>query len=109
MSEHRTFVDRVLAGEVITPDDAIEDEIARWSKMMPSPAPLHDWLGMSRDEYRLWVERPEALREILAAHHYGQDVFALIRGGESTALAARGASPSELKTLRAWLEKTGRL
>ena len=108
MSKHRTFVERALAGEVLDLG-TIDDEIDQWHSA-PGSMSLPKWLGMTDAEYQLFVERPEALKIILMARRYGQDLHSLLKATDNAvALAARGASAAEATLVRDWLAKTGRL
>jgi hypothetical protein len=65
----RTFIDDLLSGRALVSD--IDDYIDRWHDS-PEGSPeaamqLHEFLGMSWDEYRLWAEQPASLRFALAA------------------------------------------
>lgn len=75
----RTFVDRVLAGEIYNLDK-IDDDIAIWSRSKEPEAEceLHEWLGLTEKEYDLFVEKPESLKVILSARKYGTDVFSTL-------------------------------
>jgi len=103
-----TFMDRVLAGEVLDLRE-IDDEIARWHRGS-STATLHESLGLTWQEYQLFVERPEVLPLLAQARKYGLSIVTLVGEQQpNMALAARGASPQELVELRRWLKATGRL
>lgn len=52
------------------PPEAIDDFVEQWHKG-DSVESLSEFLGMSLEEYALWVERPESLTFILAAHDRG--------------------------------------
>lgn len=60
-----TFMASALRGEYADPDEAIHDAIDEWHTTS-GDVPLAEWLGMTRDEYRRWAERPSSLRAILA-------------------------------------------
>lgn len=71
MAEHRrTFAARYLAGE-IRPEDAegaLDDEIDLWHDLPDTNyPPLHEYLGLTADEYRSWVQESKAIVEIMAA------------------------------------------
>jgi hypothetical protein len=116
MSEaHTTFVERALSGEILDVDEAVDDAIDDWHGRNGrlrdgSRVAIHDWLGMTQDEYLLFVERPDALEPILMAHRYGVSVNELLKLSRSgsTSIAARSA-PKDLSKLTAWLKQTGRL
>jgi hypothetical protein len=110
MSEHLPFIQRALSGDVIDLRE-INADIDAWHET-DTTEPLNEWLGMSFDEYALYVERPQALRYILQARKYGVDISSFLHDAnamEATALAARGASAAEVEELLRWLRKTGRL
>jgi hypothetical protein len=60
----RTFMDRYLADEVAP--EAIDDFVEAWHTGT-SPLPLSEYLGMSQEEYALWLLHPDALPRIRAA------------------------------------------
>lgn len=106
MSE-MTFIDRVLAGDVLEPEQEIENMVARWHRSDTELA-LHDWLGFTWPEYALWAEKPKFLRAILMARVSGMDLARLVVD-DSPALAARGVSSHEVHEVREWLRRTGRI
>jgi hypothetical protein len=64
------FIERCLAGNVKDPDAEIHDEIDIWHDTdlgfsdIDFP-PLHEFLGMSREEYRFWVEQKLTVSDII--------------------------------------------
>lgn len=64
----KTFLDLVLAGDAR--QDDIDDFVDRWHDGDASCS-LAAFLGMSDDEYALWVEKPSSLSLILQAHAEG--------------------------------------
>ncbi len=73
MSES-TFIERTLAGEILEPEKEIESFVAKWHQAEADLPPLHEWLGMTWEEYSLWVEKPVFLRAILMARQHGVDL-----------------------------------
>jgi hypothetical protein len=65
MSRRRTFVELCLAGEAFL--DEIDDYVDEWHDA-DTTKKIWRFLGMTRDEYALWVEQPEFLRVIVDAH-----------------------------------------
>jgi hypothetical protein len=104
MSE--TYMDQVLEGEALWTD--IDDYVARWHEEQPG-LELHDFLGMTWDEYALWAEQPRALRLIIAARQRDEPVVELVQRTEEHAVAARGLSDRDVRVVRSWLQETGRL
>lgn len=103
MSE--TFLDEVLEGSV--PWTEIDDWVDRWHES-DEDRELHEFLGMSWDEFRLWAEQPAALRFIISAREHGEPVEDLLKA-PGHAVAARGLSEQDARIVRRWLKKTGRL
>ena len=64
----QTFLDLVLAGDAR--QDDIDDFVDQWHDGDLSCS-LAAFLGMSDDEYALWVEKPSSLHLILQAHAVG--------------------------------------
>jgi hypothetical protein len=58
MSRGRAFIDLCPDGKVDFDD--IDDFIDRWHET-PRGAELHDYLGMTQEEYSLWLRVPDAL------------------------------------------------
>lgn len=106
----QTFVQRVLEGLVLEPSKAIDDEVDAWHES-DSPLDLHEWLGMTSDEYALFVERPASLSLIFRAHRFGLDVLELLsrESDQPVSIAARGAESENIAELVQWLRRTGRM
>lgn len=105
MSE--TYLDKVLVGAALWTE--IDDYVSEWHHG-ESDAELHDYLGLTWDEYSLWAEQPRALRLIIAARHRDRPVLDFVAKVDDYALAARGGlTEDEARTVREWLEQTGRL
>lgn len=92
------FMDRLLAGEVLDLDE-IERDIARWHEHPNPTVELHDWLGLTPEEYALFAERPDTLRLIAHARRQGVDLRALLNSEQS----------NEALSAREWLKRSNRL
>lgn len=66
-----TYLEQVLDGTALWTD--IEAFVESWHES-DEAMPLHDYLGFSWDDYRLWVEQPGSLRMIIAAHKYDEPI-----------------------------------
>ena len=100
------FSERFTASYASAP---VADEIEAWHEADTS-IPLHEWLGLTPDEYQLYVEKPASIRIILAARHQNRSLKELLAAKDAISLAAtRGASAAEVTELRKWLKATGRL
>jgi hypothetical protein len=104
MSE--TYVDRVLDGTALWTD--IDDYIARWHREAESES-IEGFLGMTHEDYSLFVEEPRSLRFILAAHESSESVTQLLEKVDEHAIAARGLDATDARKVRSWLVETGRL
>ncbi|AXI72404.1 hypothetical protein [Streptomyces cavourensis] len=103
-----TFVEDALTGVAGVED--IDSYVDAWHDGDGGDLELHEFLGMTWDEYRLWVEKPNTLRFILSAHRNGHTVNEeLIKSQDELALAARAGSVDEAESVLTWLRKTGRL
>jgi hypothetical protein len=109
VSSRDTFIDLCLRGEVV--QDEIDDFVDLWHEDETDDRPIHEFLGMTKEEYDLWVEQPGALRLILAAREEraGDLYGAIERYAELEPVAARAADPEAAKVVVRWLRKTGRI
>ena len=57
-----TYMDRAISGDATDIDDAIDE----WHNGL-DPRPLHEYLGMTENEYKLWAQNPKCLQEIIEA------------------------------------------
>jgi hypothetical protein len=104
-------MDLLLRGEILMQD--IDDFIDAWHDAADgsaaSLASLPEYLGMTEDEYQLWVEHPSSLRFIAAAHKTKQPVGVLLASPDRLGLAARASDRTEAERLVQWLVKRGRI
>lgn len=107
----RTYMDLLLSGEVLQED--IDDFVAQWHEAPQDSAvarqSLEDFLGMTWDEYRLWVEHPESLRFIAAARKAKQPVATVLSTLDRVGVAARTSEQGEAHKLLRWLIEHGRV
>ena len=64
MSKQPGFVELCLTGEASI--DQIDDSVDAWHAD-PEGRSLHDYLGLTEEEYSLWLRAPNALPRILDA------------------------------------------
>jgi hypothetical protein len=63
-SSSESFVSLAMSGYATA--DQIDHYVDRWHSE-PGNLSLHEFLGMSRDEYALWVRSPDMLGAILTS------------------------------------------
>jgi hypothetical protein len=106
-----SFIDRVLAGRARLGD--IDDYIDEWHNAdddsLAATVELHEYLGLTWDEYRLWVERPESLRFTIAARRANQPVEKVLEQTRMAGAAARSTEHTEAANVLQWLARTGRI
>ena len=101
-----TFVDLCLGGSVLA--EEIDDFVDAWHDG-DSSEPIYDYLGMTRDEYGLWVEKPRLLHMILEARKRGKHLEDYRDADSYHRMAARTVSEDDIGDLVLWLKQTGRL
>ena len=102
-----TFISNCLAGEAFM--DEIDDYIAQWhSGLAGKNQELHEFLGMSWEEYSLWATRPSILSSILNSkiRHISLDEELDF---ERVALAARAKNSQEAIKMEEWLRRIGKI
>ena len=100
------LIDLLLRGQAFLED--IDDYVDEWHESSTDES-LAAYLGMARNEYALWVEQPDSLRLIVAAREEEQPVEQFVAAADPLAIAARGVSAEEARTVIEWLRATGRL
>lgn len=116
MSESRTaartpsFLDLYQRGEVC-PDD-IDDFVDRWQDNRESWArdlELHEYLGMTHEEYQVWLCDPLSLPAILLARRSGRPLVDVMAERYDALLAAnRPTDATILYALGNWLKQQRR-
>lgn len=106
MSDRTTFVDRCLEGRALL--DEVDDFVDEWHESSATES-LASYLGLSDEEYALWVERPAVLPFILFSRMRGVSLETALRMDEGQRLAARSADPDDAQEILVWLKRTGRL
>lgn len=100
------FMDACIEGEALLED--IDDYIDEWHES-DSQEEIYEFLGMTFDEYAIWVENDSMLKTIFYSREIGQSITDLIQENDVQKLVARAATPEEAAQVREWLKKTGRL
>ncbi len=116
MSEHTSFIERALGGHIVDVEEEIDDAIGEWHARgghddTGASVPLHGWLGMTREEYQLFLEQPRTLSAILHVRAYGGNLGDVVNAHDEreVRMAARGASDQDVATVMTWLRATHRI
>lgn len=101
------FIERCISGDAFL--DEIDDYIDAWhDDDTLENVELHEYLGMTWQEYSLWVTNPNILGLIVDSRRKGQTLEnAPIQ--EIQALAARASSKEEAQRVMSWLQRIGKL
>jgi hypothetical protein len=86
------FFDLYSQGHALA--DEIDDFIDEWHEGADPEArnlPLHDYLGLTRDEYEIWVLNPDVLPEVVTMYL------------DELPVAARASDDATIRALRGWL------
>ena len=104
---NETFIEKCLSGDAFL--DEIDDYIDAWHEGDSVPdRELHDYLGMTWEEYSLWMTKPSILGAIVSAKRKKIDVMDELNQ-KLHALAARANSQEEAQKMMNWLEKQGKV
>ncbi|MEI2282438.1 hypothetical protein [Paenibacillus polysaccharolyticus] len=105
MTEQK-FMDACLNGDALSED--IETYIEEWHES-ESTEEVFEYLGMTEEEYGLWVENDGILRSIFAARQLKMTITDYLKRNIGESLAARSFSPEEAASVREWLIRTKRI
>lgn len=101
-----TFIEKCLAGEAFT--DEIENYEEAWHNGREGKdMNLHEYLGMTWEEYSIWVTRPSILAAIVQCRKKGISLKEEL-DQERIALAARDETHVEVQKIAQWLKEIGR-
>ncbi|MCP4339531.1 MAG: hypothetical protein GY799_11735 [Desulfobulbaceae bacterium] len=104
--ENKTFIDLCLEGLVLL--EQIDDFIDQWHDGN-SQKSLYEYLGLTRDEYAIFVEDPEHLSSILMSRRFNISLPICLEYQGNHAIAARAKNPHEGKKVLAWFQETRKL
>ena len=111
LPQQPTFMDLYGGGYVMA--DEIDDFIDRWHEAAPvvagRPVPMHEFLGMTRDEYEAWVHDASVLPHVVRARlgHTSLDEI-MHEHIDDMLLAARANNQTAIEALGKWLERRRR-
>ncbi|CAN5492614.1 hypothetical protein BH09BAC4_BH09BAC4_15480 [soil metagenome] len=93
------FIQKCLTGDALL--DEIDDYVDKWHDG-DSDVSLYVYLGMSLEEYAAWIESPDNLAYIVAAHKYNINYKDAI--GQAATMAARSEA-GKMPEIRNWLNE----
>lgn len=107
MCSQPTFLDDVLTGKV--EPGAIDGFIDRWHDA-PNGRELHDYLGMTREEYSLWFRVPDALSYLIKARREAMPLNDAVAGGcRELRTSTAPLESTKIARLEEWLKAHGEL
>ena len=106
MLSNLNFITSCIQGFCLIED--IDDFVDNWHDS-DSELQLYEYLGMTHDEYKLWLEKPESLKFIIFSKKNKIPLKIALHSYAPTQLAARAASTTEATEIIDWLKKTSRL
>jgi hypothetical protein len=102
-----TFLDQYVNGELLAED--IDDFIDTWHEN-PGMEELYEFLGMTAEEYSLWLRDPDTLPHIARARRVKVPLRIIIQTTvEEMPIAARSADTTKVERLRRWLLLLGKI
>ncbi|MEA4822251.1 MAG: hypothetical protein VB122_08525 [Erysipelotrichales bacterium] len=99
-SEKKTFIDLCLDGQADLSD--INDFVDAWHEG-DDDRELNEYLGMSDDEYEMWIKNPTSIRHILYCRRFGESINHSAGTEDELPFAARASSVKELQEIQEWL------
>jgi hypothetical protein len=98
------FIDDCLNGAALLSD--LDDVVDQWHQgKFEGNLSLREVLGMTKEEYVLWMKDPDNINFIIHARQRGIPVEAAIDEFFSLQMAARGSSKDEINSIVKWLKK----
>ena len=98
------FIDDVLNADALI--EEIDDYIEKWHNS-DSDLSVYEYLGMTEEEYYLWVKDDFYLKYIIAAHDKNVSIKELLKNEYSSRMVARAESPEKAKIIYNWLKSRG--
>jgi hypothetical protein len=100
----RTFMSLVLDGYRLP--EEIDDFVDEWHEGN-GEIPLHEFLGMTPEEYGLWIQGGQFLNLIIAARHARKPLraFANDNLADHRRLAARADRSWNMERLKQWIDQ----
>jgi hypothetical protein len=102
MSEVGTFMDLAVDGQVMA--DEIDHYVEVWHDSN-SDCEVFEFLGMTFEEYSLWVMNPELINVVIASRVRKVDLLEAVNDNVTNTerLAARAGEARDVTRLREWI------
>jgi len=104
MSRDASFLSLCIDGKV-TPQE-VDDFVDKWHEA-PAGRELHEFLGMTEEEYSLWVRVPDALPYIVKARRNRLPLKDVVRHGFQEMRGAGSEARATIDRLQEWLKTKG--
>lgn len=102
-----SFVELCLEGSVL--EEEIDRFVEDWHEgRVGADMELHEYLGMTWEEYQLWATTPSVLPFVLTARKHGTSLRQELEQ-DRVKMAARASSVTEASKVEAWLRNAGRI
>ena len=95
------FIDRCVKGTALLDD--IDQYVAAWHSS-DLEVSIHEFLGMTQEEYFRWIEDASILPAIVNSRYYGVPLSTFETGQTSVRMAARSDDGHETRELVDWLK-----
>ncbi len=103
----RAFLEKYLNGELLAED--IDDFIDVWHNN-PGTKEIYEFLGMTAEEYSLWLRDHDTLPHIARARRAHLPLKSIINiTVKEMLIAARSADTMKVKRLKSWLLQQGKI
>jgi hypothetical protein len=103
----KTFLEQYMNGEVLAED--IDDFVDAWHQNSGEKE-IFEYLGMTRDEYSIWLRAPDVLPYIARARRNNIDLTTELHASVvDMPIAARSSDQLKIKRLLQWLEQRGKI
>jgi hypothetical protein len=102
----KTFLELYMNGEVLA--EEIDDYVDKWHDDS-GDQPIYEFLGMSKQEYSLWLRDPDVLPHIVRARREKKPLYKIISAAtEDMPIAARSDNAMKIQRLKQWLAREGK-
>jgi hypothetical protein len=100
-----TFIELYVNGKVLP--EEIDEYVDKWHAS-PGNQQIYDFLGMSKDEYSLWLRDPDVLPHIVRSRRENKALTEVLASSlNEMPIAARSSDVVKVRRLKRWLEQHG--